>query len=504
MDTRATSQLRPHAENAHIYGDNADGELIESIRGKGILTPLLITKDNRIISGHRRWEAARRLNLASVPVTVFGSGDELDILEALIDSNRQRQKTNEQIGREYETLKRVYHERESKQGKRNDLQATSSFMNDEVEEISDVHKREGKVTQEKPTTQAAKAIGVSQHHADKAAAVVKAVDDLASSGKKREAEQLRSTLNNKSVRAAYDMAKEAGHIAPTTVKEAPAPIRANAPKEMYSIAEWEALNDTDRWEALQARDSHSKFNFQDDNNIEWALWSWNPVTGCKHNCPYCYARDIADRFYSQKFEPTFLPSRLSAPRNTLMKPEAKTNIGYKNVFTCSMADLFGKWVPRDWISAVLDTVAASPQWNFLFLTKFPIRMAEFDFPDNAWVGTTVDCQARVKNAEQAFRKVNAKVKWLSCEPLLEPLQFSDLSMFQWLVLGGSSKSTQTPEWRPPRAWINALEDQAHQAGCMVYEKTNLLERTREYPTSELVQATLPDALRYLPSMESSA
>jgi protein gp37 len=230
------------------------------------------------------------------------------------------------------------------------------------------------------------------------------------------------------------------------------------------------------------------------------MWSWNPVTGCKHNCPYCYARDIAERFYEQKFEPTFLPDRLSAPRNTPVPGDALANIGYKNVFTCSMADLFGKWVPRDWITAVLDTAFANPQWNFLFLTKFPNRMSEFDFPDNAWVGTTVDCQARVKNAEESFRRVNAKVKWLSCEPLLEPLQFNDLSMFQWLVLGGSSASTQTPEWRPPRDWINDLETQARDAGCMIYEKSNLLRRIRKYPTSEEEAVQLPAALRYLPSI----
>jgi ParB-like chromosome segregation protein Spo0J len=48
----------------------------------------------------------------------------------------------------------------------------------------------------------------------------------------------------------------------------------------------------------------STFN-QTNDNIEWARWSWNPVTGCRYNCPYCYARDIANRFYQEKFEPTF-------------------------------------------------------------------------------------------------------------------------------------------------------------------------------------------------------
>jgi protein gp37 len=148
-------------------------------------------------------------------------------------------------------------------------------------------------------------------------------------------------------------------------------------------------------------------------------------------------------------------------------------------------------------------VRDAPRWNFLFLTKFPQRMAEFAFPDNAWVGTTVDCQARVANAEKAFRKIRAVVKWLSCEPLIEPLHFADLGVFDWVVIGGASRSSQTPEWRPPRAWINDLETAAREAGCRVYEKDNLLDRIREYPQAdgglfpgEPTEA--PEALRYLP------
>jgi protein gp37 len=175
-------------------------------------------------------------------------------------------------------------------------------------------------------------------------------------------------------------------------------------------------------------------------------------------------------------------------------------MGHKHVYVCSMADLFGGWVPKEWIEAVLSECRAAPQWNFLFLTKFPQGMVELDFPANAWVGTTVDCQARVANAEKAFRKIKASVKWLSCEPLIEPLVFKDLSVFDWLVLGGSSKSSQTPEWHPPLSWIYRLVGDARKAGCKVYQKSNLFGRVREYPgvdpSPEPTEA--PEALRYLP------
>ncbi|MCZ2074139.1 MAG: phage Gp37/Gp68 family protein, partial [Bryobacterales bacterium] len=278
-------------------------------------------------------------------------------------------------------------------------------------------------------------------------------------------------------------------------------VKPMAKSAYITLAQWQRMNDAEKEIVLTPSLSKATFNNQKNDNIEWARWSWNPVTGCKHDCPYCYARDIANRFYEQGFEPSFLPDRLIAPHNTVVPPVAATDIGYKNVFACSMADLFGRWVPTEWIEAVLDAVRGASQWNFLFLTKFPIRLSEFDFPDNAWVGTTVDCQARVKNAENAFRRVKAKVKWLSCEPLLEPLEFNDLGMFQWIVLGGASGSTKTPEWHPPRAWINRIEDKARSVGCKVYEKTNLLERIREYPGYDAPAVRLPEALRYLPSIE---
>ena len=105
-----------------------------------------------------------------------------------------------------------------------------------------------------------------------------------------------------------------------------------------------------------------KFNTTNDN-IEWALYSWDPVTGCKFGCKYCYARDIAIRF-SWHFNPEFHPERLEAPKNTTVA-EGKPNNG----FVCLMADLFGDWVSEEWIEQTVKAVSDNPQWDFLFLTK---------------------------------------------------------------------------------------------------------------------------------------
>lgn len=225
----------------------------------------------------------------------------------------------------------------------------------------------------------------------------------------------------------------------------------------------------------------SKFNFTNDN-IEWAKWTWNPVTGCLHGCEYCYARDISLRFNSEKgFKPEFHENRLEAPSNTALPPQASEDVGYKNVFVCSMADLFGEWVPQEWIDAVLRAVRANPQWNYLFLTKNPKRMTTIDWPENAWVGTTVDTQARVKAAEEAFRKVNARIKFLSCEPLQERLNFSDLSMFNWIIIGGRSQSKGMEAGQPDWRWVESLVTHARLDGLKIYFKPNLKVRPKEYP-----------------------
>ena len=247
--------------------------------------------------------------------------------------------------------------------------------------------------------------------------------------------------------------------------------------------------------------SDKKFNKQDTSSIEWARWSWNPVTGCKHDCPYCYARDIANRFYEQKFEPSIWPSRFSAPYNTKVPVEAERDISYKNVFTGSMTDLFGKWVPDEWIEEVVSVVDECDQWNFLFLTKFPQRVHQFDMPTNAWMGTTVDCQDRVANAEKAFGKIKGGTKWLSVEPMLTPLRFSKLHLFDWVVVGGSSRSSTTPAWVPPIDWVVDLHKQCRDAGCKIYYKDNMgmgdSLRIKEFPWSEPEEKVLPQSLRYL-------
>ena len=239
---------------------------------------------------------------------------------------------------------------------------------------------------------------------------------------------------------------------------------------------------------IQSRPGYrSTFN-ETNAMVDWAKWTWNPVTGCHHGCEYCYARDIAlsermKSVYPTGFEPTFHPERLQAPTNT---PTTKVyGQKDKNVFVCSMADLFGRWVPIDWITQVMDAMIANPQWTYLCLTKFPQRLKEVNdlyggFPDHVWVGTSIDNQARVGLAERCFKDIQAKVKWLSCEPLITQLRFDDLTGFNWVVIGGQSAQNGLPSFTPPLEWVGHIYDVAKRDGCKVFCKTeNMPIMTRE-------------------------
>jgi len=241
----------------------------------------------------------------------------------------------------------------------------------------------------------------------------------------------------------------------------------------------------------------AKFN-PTNEAVGWARWTWNPITGCLHDCAWgCYARELAHRDnrkdYPVGFTPLFHHERLDAPKNMEVPPEAKDDPSWRRVFVGSMADLFGGWVPDEWIEKVLAVCRANPQWEYLLLTKNPRRYLGLQLPPTAWVGTSIDAQKRVRVAEEVFRQIrDVRVKWFSGEPLMEPLEFSDLSMFDWVVIGALTATIQPegpkPAFAPPFEWIARLTEQAHRAGCKVFQKANLLGKTNpQSPGMRLIQ-----------------
>jgi protein gp37 len=141
-------------------------------------------------------------------------------------------------------------------------------------------------------------------------------------------------------------------------------------------------------------------------------------------------------------------------------------------------------------------VKAAPWWTFVFLSKFPERMAKKpwrNFPANAWVGATVDGPDRIKLTERAFAKINAKVKFVSCEPLcheVEKLEFdkSFMKSIQWVIIGGQGEIGDVEEDYPRASVVESLVRQARDAGCAVYLKNNSGYRPQEYPLQEAESA----------------
>jgi len=203
IEQRPTDTLIPHPINAAIYGDGPDAELVDSIETQGILTPLIITETGIILSGHRRWAAAKKLSLPTVPVIISPLTDDLDVREAVIESNRQRDKTTEQRGREYTEIKAIETERARRR------MATSGpgvyGGKPGVENLP-------QAVLGKSRDIAAGKVGMSGKTAEKAATVVKAVDTLREQGKLKEAEELRRALNSKPVSSSYRKASTMGLV----------------------------------------------------------------------------------------------------------------------------------------------------------------------------------------------------------------------------------------------------------------------------------------------------
>lgn len=204
--------------------------------------------------------------------------------------------------------------------------------------------------------------------------------------------------------------------------------------------------------------------------IEWTDKSWNPVTGCLNGCEYCYAARISHRF-GRSFEPALHPSRLSQPRR-LRTPS--------KIFVCSMADLFGDWVPQTWIDLVMDVVRTNPQHTFQFLTKNPKRLPTILWPHNAWVGATAVNQGMADNAMMHLQSVKASVKFLSVEPMLRPVRLERSRILDWVIIGAM---TGPGRKQPDPEWVRNITKDARASGAAVFYKPNLIwdNAPREFP-----------------------
>ena len=205
--------------------------------------------------------------------------------------------------------------------------------------------------------------------------------------------------------------------------------------------------------------------------IEWTDKTWNPITGCTKKsmgCAHCYAEVMARRLkamglekYSNGFDLTLHEEDLDEPLQW-EKPH--------NIFVCSMSDIFHENVPFEFVDQIMDTICKSPQHRYQILTKRAERMAEYfnarPIPQNVWLGVTVECKATKKRIDY-LRELNASIKFLSCEPLVEDLGEIDLKDIDWIIVGGESG----PKARPMQLeWVVNIKRQVEQHGAAFFFK----------------------------------
>lgn len=256
--------------------------------------------------------------------------------------------------------------------------------------------------------------------------------------------------------------------------------------------------------------------------IDWADATWNPVTGCLHGCEYCYARRIAERFRAMEiYDPecqcqrhliahgmlkgTGKPLELDYPWEQKNKDGSITNAAYpfgfeptfhryklnepqkwrkpRNIFVCSMADLFGEWVPDEWIREVFEACDKAPQHRYMFLTKNPGRYVELPNllprhrrPPNVaemWFGQSFT------GAERNYTPPLLPLwqnRFTSIEPLLRNLSRTEAMEIaatnEWVIVGAETGNRQG-KVVPEKSWIDNIANACAELGKPIFMKESL-------------------------------
>jgi len=196
-------------------------------------------------------------------------------------------------------------------------------------------------------------------------------------------------------------------------------------------------------------------------NIEWTEETWNPTAGCSKvssGCKFCYAEVMAKRLqamgikgYENGFEFTLMPERIYQP----LKKKKPTKF-----FVNSMSDLFHEDMPDEFLNRIFRIIRETPQHIYQILTKRENRMAQYfenvSIPKNVWLGVTVEDRKSGVPRIDILRNLNASIKFLSVEPLLEDLGFLNLNKVDWIIVGGESGQRARPM---KEDWVENIKNQ---------------------------------------------
>ena len=209
------------------------------------------------------------------------------------------------------------------------------------------------------------------------------------------------------------------------------------------------------------------------SSIEWTEITWNPTTGCDKvsaGCKFCYAEVMSKRLKAMGIEKYQDGFDIKIHEEELKKPYSwkKPRV----VFVNSMSDLFHPDVPVDFIQKVFKVMKENPQHVFQLLTKRPEILKYYDsegwldWSHNIWMGISVEDE-RVMDRIDLLRDTNARVKFLSCEPLIGPLPNLNLEKIDWVIVGGESGRKPRPM---DTDWVTDIKDQCKKAGVAFFFK----------------------------------
>ncbi len=224
------------------------------------------------------------------------------------------------------------------------------------------------------------------------------------------------------------------------------------------------------------------------NKIGWCNMTFNPCWGCRNNCPYCYARAIAKRFWKQmydkeakmistgypnrfysglsdlkNFKPTFLHSQFN--KKFPKKPQ--------RIFVGSMSEIY--YWETEWIEKVIEKVKQYPQHVFQFLTKYPEIYLSYRWPSNCWLGMTITDTKNYDQTEYYKFKISNpdNLKFISFEPLLNEISIN-LEGVDWVILGAETGGRKDRVFAK-RRWIESIIINCYKKGIPVYIKDSIIK-----------------------------
>ncbi len=207
------------------------------------------------------------------------------------------------------------------------------------------------------------------------------------------------------------------------------------------------------------------------SSIEWTEMTWNPTTGCSKistGCKFCYAEIMSKRLKAmgvEKYKDNF---KVRTHDDALKIPYTWKHS--KVVFVNSMSDLFHKEIPLEFIQKVFKVMNDNPQHVFQVLTKRAERLlelhTELKWTHNIWMGVSVE-NAKEKHRIDNLRQINARVKFLSLEPLLAHMGEIDLENIDWVIVGGESGHKPRPM---DADWVLDIQEQCKEKNVAFFFK----------------------------------